>query len=177
MAYTNYVKLRILHHHFRGLKPYSIAKALETEGIHVSRFGVHKFIIMYHETGSIGRRPGSGRLLKVTSRVKMLVEEQMQRDDKTAAYQLHQMLLEHGVNISFRTILRCRTVLGWTFRGSAYCQLIREANKTKRLEWCEQYKYDSFDDVIWTDESTIQLEAHRRFCCRKQGQTPRPKPQ
>ena len=105
MPYTNYVKLRILHHHFQDLKPYSIAKALETEGIQVFRFGVHKFIIMYHETGSIGRRPGSGRISKVTGHVKTLVEEQMQRDDETTAHQLHQLLLEHGVNISFRTIL------------------------------------------------------------------------
>ena len=174
MAYSNYVKLRILHHHLRDLKSYSIAKALKTEGIQVSRFGVHKFIIMYIETGSIDRHPGSGRISKVTGRVKTLVEEQMQRDDETTAHQIHQMLLEHCVNISFRTILRCRTQLGWTFRGSAYCQLIREANKTKRLEWCEQYKDDNFDDVIWTDESTIQLEGHRRFCCRKQGQALRP---
>ena len=56
MAYSNYVKLRILHHHLQGLKPYSIAKALKTEGIQVSRFGVHKFIIMYIETGPIDRR-------------------------------------------------------------------------------------------------------------------------
>ena len=93
----------------------------------------------------------------------------MQRDDETNAHQLHQMLLEHVFEISFRTILRCRTVLGWTFRGSAYCQLIREANKTKRLEWCQQYKDDNFDDVIWTDESTIQVEAHRRFVAANRG--------
>ena len=142
----------------------------------MSRFGVHKFLIVYNESGSIARRPGSGRLPKVTAKVKALVEEQMQRDDETTAYQLHQMLVESEISISLRTILRCRTSLGWTFRGSAYCQLIREANKVKRLEWSERYKDDNFDDVIWTDESTIQLENHRRFCCRKQGQAPKPKP-
>ena len=68
-----------------------------------------------------------------------------------------------------------RTSLGWTFRGSAYCQLIREQNKGKRLEWCQRYKEDEFVDVIWMDKSTIQLENHRRFCCRKIGQAPKPK--
>lgn len=34
----------------------------------------------------------------------------------------------------------------------------------------------SFEDVIWTDESTIQLESHRRFACKKCGEAPRPKP-
>lgn len=35
---------------------------------------------------------------------------------------------------------------------------------------------DSFDNVIWTDECTVQMESHRRFCCRKVGCAPKPKP-
>ena len=69
-----------------------------------------------------------------------------------------------------------RKLLGWTFRGSAYCQLIRAQNKEKRLEWAESYLHDGFEDVVWTDETTVQLETHRRFCCRKNGQKPRYKP-
>ena len=176
MAYTNYVKLRILHHHFQGLKPYTIAKELQKEGIRVSRFGVHKFLIMYAETGSTTRRPGSGRLSIITSCVKQMVEEQMQQDDETTAYQLHRMLVEKGIQTSLHTVLRCRTTLGWTFRGSAYCQMIREENNVKRLQYVRQYKDDNFDNVIWTNESTIQMESHRRFCCRKEGQAPKPKP-
>ena len=172
MPYTSYVKLRIIHHHLRGLKPYTIAKVLEEEGIKVCRFGVHKFLVTYRETGSVERRPGSGQLSKITMQVKELVEEQMQKNDETTAYQLHHLLVENGIEISFRTILCCRTTLGWTFRGSAYCQLIREEKKVKRLQWSEQHKDDNFDDVIWIDEATVQLETHRRFCCRKVGQAP-----
>ncbi len=36
-------------------------------------------------------------------------------------------------------ILRGRRQLGWTYRGSAYCQLIRQANKVKRLEWARAH--------------------------------------
>ena len=43
----------------------------------------------------------------------------MQEDDETTAHQLHRALLEAG-----STIIRGRTELGWTFRGSAYCQLM-----------------------------------------------------
>ena len=176
MPYTTYMKLRIIHHHLHGLRPYNIAKVLEEEGIKVSRFGVHKFLVTYRETGSVQRRSGSGRLSKVTMQVKELVEEQMQKDDETTAYQLHHLLVENGIEISLKTVLRCCTTLGWTFRGSAYCQLIRDANKVKRLQWSEEHKDDNFDDVIWTDEATVQLETHRRFCCRKIGQAPKPKP-
>ena len=103
----------------------------------------------------------------------------MEEDDETTAYQLHKMLQEKGFNISLRTVLRCRTALGWTFRGSANCQLIRQVNKKKRLEWARKYLCkckDGFDDVIWTDETTVQLESHRRYASHRKGQKPKPKP-
>ena len=100
----------------------------------------------------------------------------MRRDYERMAYQLHRLLSEKGYSISLRTILWCRTMLGWTFRGSAYCQIIRDANKAKQLQWAREHKDDSFDDVIWSDECTVQMESHRRFVCRKHGETPRPKP-
>ena len=33
MVYTSYVKLHILHHHFQGHRPYTIARVLEEEGV------------------------------------------------------------------------------------------------------------------------------------------------
>ena len=45
-------------------------------------------------------------------------------------------------------------------------------NKKKRLRWCrEQLRAkEQFKDVIFTDESTVQLEHHSRLCFRKQRQ-------
>ena len=44
------------------------------------------------------------------------------------------------------------------------------------MDWAHQYRHDDFENVLWTDECTVQLENHRRFCCRKKGQKPKPKP-
>ena len=177
MVYSTYTKLRILHYSSKGFRSYTIANLLEKyDNITVSIRGVAKFLKVYEETNSIARRPGSGRATKITATVKQLVEEQMVRDDETTATQLHKMLLDNGIDISLRTILRCRQALGWTFCGSAYCQLIRDVNKEKRVEWVREYQHDNFDNVLWTDECTVQLENHRRFCCRKKGQRPKPKP-
>ena len=63
------------------------------------------------------------------------------------------------------------------------CQLIRVENRWKRFQWAIENLYevltDGFDDVIWTDETTVQLESHRRHSYRKKGQPavlkPRPK--
>ena len=141
-----------------------------------SRIRPCRFIKHFEEHRTICRKPGSGRLSSITAEIKALVEQQMQTDDETTAYQLHKQLTARGFKISVQTVLRCRKSLGWTFRGSAYCQLIRDVNKVKRLAWARDHLNDTFADVIWTDECSIQMESHRRFCCRKIGLAPKPKP-
>ena len=179
MVYSSYTKQRIVYYLTAfGMKPPTIRSKLREEGIRTSRQGIYKFTKLYQQRKTIARKSGSGRPSKVTREVKEIVEEQMRKDDETTARQLHKLLQDKGYNLSLRTIilLRCRTVLGWTFRGSSYCQLIRNGNKQKRLEWAVENTDLDFSDIIWTDESTIQLESHRRFCCRKIGEPPKNKP-
>ena len=107
-----------------GHRPPTIAKVLREEGMSASRKGIANFLKRYHDTGTIARRSGSERPTKITAEVNAIVE-QMRADDETTAYQLHQLLTSKVYGLSLRTILRCRTTLGWTFRGSSYCQLIK----------------------------------------------------
>lgn len=58
----------------------------------------------------------------------------MDLDDETTAYELHTLLVGKWYSLSLRIILRCRSSLGWTFRGGAYCQLIPDENKKKRID-------------------------------------------
>ena len=180
MVYTTYKQQRILYYASKGLSSYRIVRVLLEEGLTTSKTGVLKFLRKYHTTGSIRRRPGSGRPTKVTPEILRIVEEQMEDDDETTAVQLQSILVQRGHPLALSTILRSRKELGWTFRGSAYCQLIRAENKAKRLDWArkhlEKALNDDFKDVIWTDETTVQLEAHRRFACRKVGQPAKLKP-
>jgi len=124
--------------------------------------------------GTIAQIPGSRRRSIVNDDVKRVVEEQMRLDDKTTASQLH-VITRMGYTTSLRTILRCRMSLGWTFRGSGYCQLIRDVNKQKQLEFALEHRSDNFANVIFTDECSVQLESHRRHCCHKEGERPRNK--
>ena len=106
----------------------------------------------------------------------MIVDNQMRCDDETTAMQLHELLVQHGISISLHTVLRARELLGWTFRRSSYCQLIRDANKQTWLDWALQYQNDRVDNVIFSDEASIQIETHRLRCYRKKGEKPKPKP-
>ena len=117
------------------------------------------------------------KTMKLTAELKGIIEAAM-RNDETTGVQLHALLVSKGYNLSLTTILRCRKALGWTFRGSANCQMIHKANEVKRLQWTRQYIYEAktgFLNVIFKDETSVQLESHGRFCCRKRGEPPRNK--
>jgi hypothetical protein len=63
----------------------------------------------------------------------------MWEDDETTAVPLGRLLQNKG-----------------TFRGSGYCQMIRQANETKHLEFATQYSHKAetgFLDVVYTDET------------------------
>lgn len=179
MVFSDYTKRRILFYRARGYRSPTIANKLQDEGIVVSRRGVSDFLLRVNQTCSTTRRPGSGRPSKQTDQVRETVERTMRADDETTVKELHERLTSQGTSLSKSTVLRCRQSLGWTVRGSAYCQMIREVNKTKRLEWATKFLPEAgagFLNVIFTDETSIQMESHRRFCCRKKGEAPKNKP-
>lgn len=176
-VFSDYTKLRILSMSWRGLKVSAIAEYLVLEdGIKISRQGIRRFLKRFEERKTISRKSGSGCLPKLSSEVLQIIDTAMREDDETTATQLQARLATHGVYVSLSTIVRSRCQIGWVYRGSAYCQLIRDANKVKRLEFATSFLHDTFDDVIWSDETTVQLETHRRHCYRKEDQKPRPKP-
>lgn len=177
MVFSIYTRQRILNMHWKGYKVSAIVEHLVLEDqIVVSKQGVWQFIKHYRQCGTIARKPGSGLPPKLSPAIQQLIEQTMQQDDETSVTQLQAKLASLGIYVSLATIVHNRVQLGWTYCGSAYCQLIRQQNKEKRLEWAQMYLHDNFDNVIFSDETTVQLETHRRHCYRKLGEKPRPKP-
>lgn len=177
MVLSAYAKQRILSLHWQGCKVSEIVECLVLEDeIVTTRQGVRQFLKRYSEYGTIDRKPGSGFSPRLSPALQQLIETTMRADDETTATQLQVKLASVNVYVSLATILRNRRQLGWTYRGSAYCQLIRQQNKVKRLDWARANLHDDFQNVIWSDETTVQLETHRRHCYRKEGEKPNPKP-
>ena len=104
------------------------------------------------------------------------IDDAMSQDDETIAKELVAALRTIGISLSEFTALKARRSLGRTSRGTAYCQLIRAPICEKSLRWVQENVAATFENVIWSDETSVQMETHRRFCCRKKGQKPRYKP-
>ena len=155
MPYSDYLRCRVLVHHSRGLSARAITDVLSDKGLRATRQGIAKFLRCVDETGSLERQPRSGRPSSIILQMLALVEDQMR------------LLCRHGHVVSLSTVLHSRFSLGWT-----YCQMICEANKAMRLHFTRQYLCEAetgFTDVIFTDETTIQLEGHRRFSCMRRA--------
>lgn len=57
-----------------------------------------------------------------------------------------------------------------------YCQLVRDRSKEMRLEWCKKIKDEQFENVVWKDECSVQLDIHGRLCFCNKGHQRKFKP-
>ena len=103
-----------------------------------------------------------------------LMDNMLKDNDEMTARQTRSRLVEEfeGLKVSLSTVKRARKAKGWVCTRPHYCQLIREVNKVKRKDWCQQQidMKEKFDNVIFTDECTVQLDHHGRLCFRKELQ-------
>ena len=95
-----------------------------------------------------------------------IMEDRQRNDDELTARRLRTLLIQRypHLKISLSMMKRWRKQNGWICTRPHYCQLIRDQNKVKRKEWCQRQlgRGETFDDVIFTDECTVQLNHHGR---------------
>ena len=102
-------------------------------------------------------------------------------NDEATRIQIPKQLAKRGIVVNSSAVRRSRAKQGWTLQRIHYCQLIRVANKVKRLEYAQQIldSGDAFHNVIFSDECSVSLEQYRRTCYRKVHEPfkrkPRPK--
>jgi len=175
--YTLYVRERIINLS-KTLKPSEIVKQLESEGFTVSKRGVQYLINRYSSSGSLYDRERSGRPLLLSTQAFHLIDQLLENNDELTTRDLQEALRQNTHIASLATVGRCRQRLGWTSRATRYCQLIRAANKLKRVDFCKNLldTQDTFDDVVFTDEAMVVLTPYVRRCYHKKGQPRKYKP-
>ena len=88
-----------------------------------------------------------------------------QNKDLTARDVQLKFVEEFHQTFALSTIKKYRRQLNWTAKRKRYCQLISHKNKLARVEWClEKLKTkDTFQDVIFMDESNVELSSTGRL--------------
>ena len=106
------------------------------------------------------------------------IDAEMERNDELTAPHLRKKINENfHCDFSESKVKRIRKKLGWVQTGTKYCQLIREPNRVKRLEFaikCLEER-ESFNDVIFTDECSVHMENHAKLSFRRKWEPPKMK--
>ena len=140
-----------------------VTRVLAEEGMKVSRISVGRFLRSYRENCSLFDAPRSERKSKLSEEHLTFIDEKMKENDELTSEELRKMVAnECGVEVSSSATIRRirREKLGWKCENTRYCQFVREPNKIKRLAFCLDAlsRKDRFDDVIFTDETTVQIK-------------------
>ena len=109
---------------------------------------------------------------------KSFIEDQMRKNDEATSGQIQKKLAKCGIMVHPSTVRRSRNKQGWTLQRTAYCHLIRDAKKVKRLECALQVMEsgDTLHNVIFSDERSVSIEQYRRTCYRNVGEPTKRKP-
>ena len=108
----------------------------------------------------------SGRKTKLSNDHVKFIDDRMKENDELTSAELREKLGRVK-----------RNVLGWKSETARYCQFVREQNKMKRFIFASNalLNKDTFEDVIFTDETTVQIEQYARICFRKDCSQPKRK--
>ena len=177
--YSTYLRERIIHLS-QTLTGRSLINALKEEGFNVSKTGVYYLIKKYKQHGIVHDLPRSGRPSILTDDQHKMISEWLVNNNELTINDIVIKLQARGINSSRSSVGRALKRMGWSANATRYCQLIREQNKQKRLDFCHMLlrNGDTFEDVIFTDEAMIQLKPAHRKSYHKKGQPRRfrPKP-
>ena len=131
--------------------------------IYLHRQTVTNTIARYLETGNIIDRQQPGRPKLLSREHYVAIDIAMDQNNEITTPRLMDCLMEQfpDLKTSERT---ARQELGWVHQTAKYAQLVREANKGIRLDWAQRMiaENEMFDDVIFTDEATFQVEYHAK---------------
>ena len=175
-----YARERIIRLWQQGETVASIVKELRKDGISTTHRTVTRRICQWTKGGGLQDQVRPGRPSVITEEIAEYQDKMLEDDDELSASEFHRLITKKfRVQISAPTIWRfLRLKLNWVTVKARTGPMISNANKIKRVEFAKRCiaAKDSFKDIIWTDESTIQLVRHARSVRIKIGKEPHYKP-
>ena len=159
---TEGVKCIILDLVSSGHSTVKISRIMEdTFKFKISRQGVHDFLLRHN---SPPKRKTVPR--KFTDLHRQILNMWLKENkDWTARDLQRKFVTELKVKFSLSVIKLHRRAMNWTMKRKKYCQFISNKNKQFRVEWCLEKLScgDTFQDVIFVDESNVELSSTGRL--------------
>ena len=175
---TPSLKVKVIRLHKKGKRNYEILGILkEQDEITFSWRHLTVFIKRENQMGFL-ISPRSKPHQSIHNRPEILdfIDRKLEGNYEITAPDLVKMLAQKlTIDIFESTVKRLRRKLGWLSTGSKYCQLIKEQNQPKRLDYCQCCldTSETFDDLIFTDECAVDMESHAKLSFHRWWEPPR----
>lgn len=159
------LKLEIVRMHRSGASVAGIRRRLISMGHTVSRDTISYWIRKF-EVGLFGDvcdLSAPTVFSSVTHRDADLIRDCLTRDPSLSSRDIHRVLREDGATFGHSTTKWAIEASGFTHSKPRYRQMVRDVNKVKRVEFCQRLSdsNDSLDDVIFSDECSVQLNQNK----------------
>ncbi|VDI49592.1 Hypothetical predicted protein [Mytilus galloprovincialis] len=187
MVRTSHItKLDIVRLHRNSYTTRDIRAALNSKGIKVTRQVIDYWVQQYR-LGKFTDEitcPSATKVktMKTLTRADVqFVKRTLSSEPCTSSRTLHKRLLLKGSKVSLSTTKRAIVHAGFTCTKPRYCQMVRHVNKEKRVAFCKMLveNNDQFNDMIFSDECTVQLHQNKVYIYRRYDQVrpslPKPK--
>lgn len=172
-------KLKVIDLHNQGYKPYAIRSKRAEDNYTISEGGV-RYIIKQYITGQfnpahqqVNAHPPTF-FQAIGNQEVDTVKQVFEKNHNSSARDVLRELNTNGCNISLSTATRVIDVASFVATKPRYCQLIREANKEARVAFCKELirMDEQFEDVVFTEESSIRLHYNKPVAYRKKDAMP-----
>ena len=114
----------------------------------------------------------------ITLEILDFIDDSLELNDELTAKKLQEAIAtKFAVLFSVLKVKRLRRCLGWLASGTKYCQLVKEVNRIKCLQFSQRCLEleDNFDDVLWSDEYCVQLDWNGRISFHRWWEPAKPK--
>ena len=134
---THEQKAKIVRLRSKNKNICEIVRILAEDECQISRLSVRRFLRRFQEWQSFENAPIPGRPAEhVSLELLDFIDGEMEKNYELTAPHLRKKITEKfQCDFSESKVKRLRKKLGWVQTGTKYCQLIREPNRVKRLEF------------------------------------------
>jgi transposase len=118
---------------------------------------IYRKIEKIKKNGSLKHAGGNGRPKKITASASRALGQYVRHDTSLSTRTLARKLENIGVEVSYRTIGRHLSSVGYVKRIPKATPMLTEAHKLKRVEWARKHINDRWNKTMFTDETAFQL--------------------
>lgn len=146
------------------LPPSGIAKYKK-----ISKSTVRHWLKKYRETGEVEDETGKGRKRATSAGDEKKIIALATGQKRPSSKEIMVKLQEQGKQISASTIQRRLREAGMRYGPPLRKPVLTATHRKQRLAWAKQHRQQSWDNVIFSDESTIYLNSHHRNVWQPKG--------